>query len=284
MLSDMRNNKGINVETGITGLNIGAGKAHQQLVRIRFGHARGPPKLSAISHKIPIGCPGFDRMLRGGFTRGEVALIYGEAATGKTTTVIQAAISSARHGFKVVYIDSDHSFTQQRFSQIAGGRSRDISELITLFFPETFSEQRRIVESLENYVTAKLGMVIVDSISSLYRAAFSGADSIFNLNRDLSRQVAYLGELASSHHIICIITSQVHSRLTPTAADIEPVARRTVFHFPRLILRIRNTPKPSVKEFILERIDGTDTAKSSCLVGLQENGLTDVGSNFRHGS
>ena len=235
-------------------------------------------RLSAEQGKIKIGCPGLDRMLRGGFTRGEVALVYGEAATGKTTTVIQAATAAAVEGLKVVYIDSDRSFTQQRFDQIAGSGSADISELITLFFPETFSEQRRIVESLENYVTSRLGMVVVDSISSLYRAAFSGTDNIFSLNRDLSRQMAYLGELASSHNLACVITSQVHSRLTPPAADIEPVARRTVFHFPRLILRIRNTPKPRVKEFVLERVEGMDTARSSCLVGLEENGLVDVAS------
>jgi len=203
-------------------------------------------------------------------------LIYGEATTGKTTTVIQAATACGGQGRKVVYVDSDHSFTQQRFNQIARDRSSDVSQLITLFLPDTFSEQRRIVESLENYVTSRLGMVIVDSISSLYRAAFSNPNSIFSLNRDLSRQVAYLGELASSHNIICIITSQVHSRLTATAADIEPVARRTVFHFPRLILRIKNTPKTSVKEFVLERINGEDIAKENCLVSLQESGLADV--------
>jgi DNA repair protein RadA len=215
-------------------------------------------------------------MLRGGFTMGELALVYGEAATGKTTTVIQTATACATSGLKVVYIDSDRSFTQQRFNQIAGSRSGDISELITLFFPETFSEQRRIVESLENYATSKLGMVVVDSISSLYRTAFSGAVSIFNLNRDLGRQVAYLGELASTHNIACVITSQVHSRLAPTAADIEPVARRTVFHFPRLILRIKNVPKTGVREFVVERIEGAEATRSSCLVSLQENGLKDV--------
>ena len=232
--------------------------------------------MSSVPRKIPTGCLGLDRLIRGGFTLGEIALIYGEATTGKTTTVIQAATACAGQGRKVVYVDSDHSFTQQRFNQIAGARLPDVSELITLFFPETFSEQRRIVESLESYVTSKLGMVIVDSISSLYRVAFSNANSIFSLNRDLSRQVAYLGELASSHNIICIITSQVHARLTATAADIEPVARRTVFHFPRLILRIKNTPKTSVKEFVLERINGEDIAKENCLVSLQESGLADV--------
>ncbi len=216
-------------------------------------------------------------MIHGGFTRGEVTLIYGEAATGKTTTVIQAAASSAKMSLKAIYIDSDRSFTQQRFRQIAGDQTKDISELISLFFPETFSEQRALVESLENYVTPSLGMVIVDSVSSLYRAAFSDAESIFSLNRALGGQLAYLSELASSHNIACLITSQVHSRLTPPVADIEPVARRTLFHFPRTILRARNTPKPSVREFVLERIDGSDTHRSTCLVKLQESGLADAG-------
>jgi len=214
-------------------------------------------------------------MIHGGFTRGEVALIYGEAATGKTTAAIQAAISCAKMGLKVIYVDSDRSFTQQRYRQIAGSQSKDISELISLFYPETFSEQRTLIESLENYLTASLGMVIVDSVSSLYRAAFSDRANIFGLNRDLSRQLAYLGELASSHHIACIITSQVHSRLTPPMADIEPVARRTLLHFPRTILRTKNTPKQSVREFVLERIDGSDVVRSSCLVRLEESGLTD---------
>jgi RecA/RadA recombinase len=214
-------------------------------------------------------------MIHGGFTRGEVALIYGEAATGKTTAVIQAAASAANLSLKVIYVDSDRSFTQQRFRQIAGSRSKDNSELISLFFPETFSEQRALLESLENYVTPSLGMVIVDSVSSLYRAAFSDTASIFSLNRDLGGQLAYLGELASSHNIACIITSQVHSRLTPPVTDIEPVARRTLFHFPQTILRTRNTPKQSVREFILERINGSDSTRSSCLVRLQESGLAD---------
>ena len=207
---------------------------------------------------------------------GELTLIYGEAATGKTTTVIQAANECASKGYKVVLIDSDRSFTQQRFNQIAAGRGADVSELITLFFPETFSEQRHVVESLENYVTPKLGMIAVDSVSSLYRAAFSGGDSVFTLNRDLSRQVAYLGELASAHKIACVITSQVHSRMQPAVPDIEPVARRTVFHFPQIIIRIKNTPKSGVKEFVLERIDGRDVPSNSCFVSLREDGLRDV--------
>lgn len=214
--------------------------------------------------------------MRGGFTRGEVTLIYGEAATGKTTTVIQTTTATAKMGLKVLYVDSDHSFTQQRFHQIAGADSKEISQLIMLFLPETFSEQRTLVESMENYVTPTLGLVVIDSMSSLYRAAFSSSESIFSLNRDLSRQVAYLSELSSSRNIACLLTSQVHARLSPPVGDIEPVARRTLFHFPRAILRLRNTPKGNVKEFVLERIEGSDVSRTSCLVALRENGLADV--------
>lgn len=217
-----------------------------------------------------------DKLLRGGFTGGEVTLIYGEAATGKTTTVIQVATAAAKMGLKVLYVDSDHSFTQQRFHQIAGADSKEVSQLIMLFLPETFSQQRMLVESLENYVTPTLGLVVIDSMSSLYRAAFSSSESIFSLNRDLSRQVAYLGELSSSRNIACVLTSQVHARLSPPVGDIEPVARRTLFHFPRTILRLRNTPKANVKEFVLERIGGSDAARTSCLVALMESGLADA--------
>jgi DNA repair protein RadB len=232
--------------------------------------------MSNEQRKIPASCFCLDRLLRGGFNRGEISLIYGEAATGKTTTVIQAAISAARMGLKVLYVDSDHSFTQQRFQQIARAEFNRASEFIMIFLPETFAQQRILVESFENYVTPTLGLVILDSTSSLYRAAFLGAESIFTLNRDLSRQLAYLGELCASSRIACIVTSQVHARLSSPLGDVEPVARRALFHFPRTILRLRNTPRPGVKEFVLERIEGSETSGESCPVALSDNGLEEV--------
>ena len=232
--------------------------------------------MRAGQQRIPTGCGGLDKLLNGGVVRGEVTLVYGEAATGKTTTVIQTAIAAAKLGLKILYLDSDHSFTQQRFHQIAGVNSEEISQLILLFLPETFSEQRSIVETLENYVTPSLGLVIIDSMSSLYRAAFPGSESIFSLNRDLSRQVAYLGELSASRRIACMLTSQVHARLSSPAAEIEPVARRALFHFPQTILRLRNTPRTNVKEFVLERSGGSEVRRTSCLIALSETGLSNV--------
>jgi len=57
---------------------------------------------------ISLGCNALDGLLRGGIERGEVTLIYGEAATGKTTVAIQAAVLAAAKGLKVLFIDCDN--------------------------------------------------------------------------------------------------------------------------------------------------------------------------------
>jgi len=182
----------------------------------------------------------------------------------------------ATEGRKVIFIDSDYSFTPQRLRQIAGETSPSLSELIMLFFPETFEKQRILVESLNNYITPQLGIVIIDSMSTLYRAAFSKAVSVFDLNRDLTRQLAYLAELTQSKEIACLITSQVHARLNSIGDQVEPVARRAVTHFPSTIIRIRNTPDPKLREFALERIRGVDTKDARCLLTLKEGGFTEL--------
>jgi len=225
--------------------------------------------------KIPTGCHALDELLRGGVARGEITLIYGEAATGKTTAAIQTAAHAAKRSLKVLYVDSDHSFTQQRFQQVSGRDWHQLSELIMLFLPDTFEDQRSLVESLSNFVTPYLGLIVIDSVSSLYRAEFSTTDSIFNLNRDLTRQLAYLADLTIMKKVACLITSQVHARLKPPYDQIEPVARRALFHFLGTILRIRNTPSVNVKEFSLERLRGVESPGGRCLVALVESGLSD---------
>ena len=228
-----------------------------------------------MSHALSTGCNALDSLLQGGIGRGEITLFYGEAATGKTTVAIQAALAAAMKGLKVLFVDCDSSFTQQRFCQIGGNDARSLSERIILFFPETFEEQRLLVESLDNYMTPNLGLVVIDSMSTLYRAAFPKADSIFNLNRDLTRQLAYLADLTLSKSIACLITSQVHARLKPLGDKVEPVARRALLHFPRTIVRIRSSSDTRVKEFVLERLQGVNIERQ-CLLAITASGLANL--------
>jgi len=232
---------------------------------------------------ISLGCTALDNLLHGGIPNGEITMLYGEAATGKTTTAIQAAYVAAMDGLKVLFIDCDNSFTHQRFNQIGGKESKAISEQIMLFFPDNFEEQRTLVESLDNYLTPTVGLVIIDSISTLYRAEFQDRD-IFNLNRDLTGQLAYLANLTLSRDITCLITSQVRAQVQDVESSdrtmkTEPVARRALLHFPRTIIRIRNQPRQRIREFILERFKGNNV-EVHCLVELGERGFVNVSQPF----
>ncbi len=225
----------------------------------------------ATSRHIPTGCVPVDRLLGGGFV-GEVSLVWGEAATGKTSLMIQTAVQAAALGQKTLFIDADRSFTSQRLTQIAGPTEGEVSRFILLFLPETFSDQAVLIEKLENYMTPRIGLVVFDTITSLYRVAMRGDQKPFTLNRELTRQLAYLEEFAKTHDVAVVLTSQVHARLRPGFGDIEPVARRTLFHFPKTILHIRRTSQVGVKTIILERLRGQQTS-AEALVSLSGSGF-----------
>jgi len=225
---------------------------------------------------IPSRCELLDSILGGGFTVGEVVVVYGEAGTGKTTLALQTAIEATRRGSKVIYIDADHSFTHQRFVQLAGEESDAASEQILLFFPDTFQAQTSLIESIESYLTPRTRLVVVDTITSLYRVSLGSAQQTFVLNRELNRQLAYLSEVAVHHKLVALLTSQVHARLDFPFGRIEPVARRTLAHWPHTIIRLKNTSEQSRKDIIVERRRGRQTGPLKCSVKLVARGFETI--------
>lgn len=216
-----------------------------------------------------------DRMLEGGFPFGCISLVYGEAAVGKTTLAIQSSVSCTRQGFKVLYIDVDQSFSPQRLAQIACLDSEGVGQNILVFLPETFSDQSSIVENLESYIATNVKLIVVDSVSSLYRASLGSAEKAFALNRELNRQMAYLAQLALRHDLCVLALSQVHSVLDAFGEKVEPVAKRVLFHWPRVIISMRPTMKVGNKEAVLERYFSIESPNSRCYFTLTERGLED---------
>jgi DNA repair protein RadB len=232
--------------------------------------------LTLVEDVIPSRCEPLDALLDGGFTLGEIAVVYGEAGTGKTTLAIQTTVEAARRGSKVLYIDTDHSFTHQRFAQLAGEDSDTVSERILLFFPDTFSAQTGLVESVENYLTKFTRLIVVDSITSLYRVILGPAQQTFALNRELNRQLAYLSEVAVGGKLVVLLTSQVHARMDFPFGRIEPVARRTLAHWPRTIVRLKNTSERSRKDIIVERRKGRQAGSLRCSARLTARGFEPI--------
>jgi len=224
--------------------------------------------------RLRSGIDGLDRLLRGGFPLGKISLVYGEASTGKTILMMQSALEASARGMKVFFVDSDLSFSAQRLGSL--DRDGRFTENILVFQPEEFREQVRITESLEAMVSRTPALLIVDSITGLYRAELDTPRAALVSNRELNRQLAYLSDLASRFDLTVVLTGQVHSHPSGGGWLIAPVATRTLRHWSFVIVRLRATPRSDVKECLLEKMDGRDARGPRVLFRIGENGLEDV--------
>jgi RecA/RadA recombinase len=242
--------------------------------RLGDGQVRLKPCKLQTSN-IPTGITNLDRAMGGGLPIKSLTLIYGAASAGKTTLILQTSCRAALLGFKVLYIDVDGSFSPERFSLIAGKNHNSASPSILVFQPESFNDQTVIIENLEKYVTPSVALVAVDSITTLYRAVPSTFEGRLSLNRELTRQLAYLTDLAVTHGLAVVVSSQVHSRLDQNFRFNEPVAKRTLTHWSNNIVHLTDTESSSVKEVRLERLQGRE-ANIVFKVKLTLEGLKDL--------
>ncbi len=233
-------------------------------------------KESPVEH-IQTNCGAIDRILEGGIPRGYITLIYGPFKTGKTTLAIQCAVTCARQGKKTLFIDADNSFSTTRLTQIAGYDLESVAPLIILFKPRSFQEQSTLIENLESFISKKVALMVVDTVTSLYRVELGGVEKSFALNRTLNRQLAYLVKIAKKGHIALLLTSQVHSVLSREGAGrIEPVAERVLKFWSQNILRLELSQNPRLREVFLEKHLGFRFKDIRILFALTEGGVTDV--------
>ena len=218
------------------------------------------------------GCSRLDTILDGGLPLRNVTLIYGAAETGKTTLAIQCAANTARVGHKTMFIDSDNSFAPERLSQIALDDIDRVSASIILTRPSSFTEQGVVIDHIEEYLTPKFGLVVVDTITSLYRAELGTAQKTFTLNRELNRQVAALAQIAKSHQLVVLMTSQVRSVPLPEGTDVVPVATRVLQFWSDFVVSLDSAEERGV---IVATVEKPLERSSSCRLIMEEDGLHD---------
>jgi len=225
--------------------------------------------------KIPTGCRTMDRALEGGFASGSVSLIYGEAETGKTTLAMQVAVNCARLGNKTLFIDCDGTFSARRLSQIASEDFEETSELIILMKPDSFNEQNQVIERLADYVTRNFALIVVDTITSLYRLRVAESPAkTFELNRELNRQIALLAQFAKTNKVAMLLTSQVHSVFDERSTEVAPVATRVLKFWSDTIIAMRPSEKPQTIKSVLEKTIGTPKAEPlTCFLRIDEKGI-----------
>jgi DNA repair protein RadB len=226
---------------------------------------------------IPTGCISLDKLLGGGFTAEGVSLVYGEAETGKTSLAVQCAVNCARRGIKSLFIDTDGTFSYERLSQIAEYDYEKISPLMIIMRPTTFQEQSRAIDQLEKVITRKFGLIIVDTVTSLYRVELDDPQETYAASRELNRQLAVLTQIVKTCGVAALIISQVRSVLLGETIEMKPVATRVLNYWSDIVLDMKQTGQTRVIKVLREKhskIKGT----GFCYVKIESTGIND----YRH--
>jgi RecA/RadA recombinase len=227
---------------------------------------------------IQTGCKYIDTSLSGGILPETVTLIYGEPETGKTTLAIQCAVNCAIQNLKVLFIDCDNSFYAKRLSQISKDRFDEVAERIILVKPKNFNEQTALIDQINDYTTANVGLIIIDTFTSLYGAKVSETSAkskTFDVNRELNRQLAILAQTTKIKKIPVIITSQVRCVFNDQSTNIRPVATRVLKFWADTIITLKPTNNPITIKAVLEKAREIEE-EVTCYVQIGEDGIKDT--------
>lgn len=162
-----------------------------------------------MDDKILSGSSIFDAFLNGGYEKDVITTIYGPAGSGKTNMCLMA-MSVFPIDKKIIYIDTEGSFSVERLKQITPDYEKVMSR--TIFYkPTNFEEQKEFFSKLKEAVNEHTGLIILDSVAMLYRLEIGKNKDVYNVNRELGMQLAYLSEIARKKNIPVIITNQVYA-------------------------------------------------------------------------
>lgn len=225
---------------------------------------------------IPTGCGSLDKLLNGGLHQSDVTMIYGEAETGKTSLAIQCAVNATRLSLKSIYIDSDGTFSTRRLAQIASHDLSEVAPNITVVKPTTFQEQALAIDRLDQYLTSQVGLVVVDTVTSLYRAEIDESKrKTFTLNRELGRQLASLAQIAKTRKITALITSQVRNVFLENSVSVEPVGTRVLRFWSDTVLSLKPADHRNTVKVVLEK-HTSRKCPINCYFSIQETGICDL--------
>jgi len=173
-------------------------------------------------NKISAGSYDLNKWLFGGYDKDIITTIYGPAGCGKTNLCMMAAASAARHGGKVIFIDTEGGFSAERFKQLMGEKEKEKGDTekalanVLLLKPTTFEEQWDAFGKLLKEIKSdkEISLIVVDGMTMLYRLLIAESKSdkrkIDEINSVLARQMRMLAEIARKRNIPVLATNQVY--------------------------------------------------------------------------
>jgi DNA repair protein RadA len=167
--------------------------------------------------RIPTGSKALDQILGGGVEVGAVTEFFGEYGSGKSQIAHQLCVNVqlVRDGKKAVFVDTEGTFRPERILQMARkvgeNPERFLAGILVVRVYDT-DQQMLAVRKLKEIVWPEVELLVIDSISNLFRSEYGGRESLAERQQKLCRHLADLKTLAELNHLAVVVTNQVLAR------------------------------------------------------------------------
>jgi DNA repair protein RadA len=263
-------------------------KAAREALDIRFKTALEVKKERLSTRKITTGSRNLDDLLGGGIETKTVTEFFGEFGSGKTQICHQLAVNvqlpqekggltSGDNVAKAVYIDTEGTFRWERIENMSKRWGLDPDEVMSnIYYIRAINSdhQMAIVDELFNIVPKEnIRLVIVDSVTSHFRAEYPGRENLAARQQKLNRHLHQLSRLAEIYDVAVIITNQVMAKPDVFYGDpTQAVGGHVLYHAPGIRVQLR---KSRGNKRIARIVDAPHLPEGEAVFVITDYGIAD---------
>ncbi len=239
-------------------------------------------KKRGLVSKISTGTESFDAMMGGGFETGAITECFGEFGCGKTQIGHLLCVNALKEDPEAhaVYIDTENTFRPERIQQLAAGAGMDAEDVLNrIMVARAYNSdhQMLLAEKVESLLTEqgkKVRLVVVDSLTSHFRAEFIGRGTLAERQQKLNRHMHALSKIANTLNICVYVTNQVMAKPDQFFGDpTTAIGGHVVGHASTFRIYLRKGKKGTR---VAKLIDAPNLADGEVCFEVQEGGLRDV--------
>ena len=233
--------------------------------------------------KITTGSKDLDELIGGGAETGAITESYGKFASGKSQLGFQLAVNvqlpKEKGGLdgSVLFIDTESTFRPERIESMAKAQGMDPKKALENIFMVralTTDAQVLAIERADKLIVEKnIKLIVVDSLTSLFRAEFIGRGALGERQQKLNQHIHRLQMLAEKYGLAIYITNQVMDNPGILFGDpTTPIGGNILAHAATTRLYMR---KSKEDKRIVRLVDSPNMPEGECVIKITPNGIKD---------
>uniref|UniRef100_A0A7C2BM54 DNA repair and recombination protein RadA n=1 Tax=Thermosphaera aggregans TaxID=54254 RepID=A0A7C2BM54_9CREN len=233
--------------------------------------------------KITTGSKSLDDLLGGGIETKTITEFYGEYGSGKTQICHQLSVNvqlpPERGGLsgKAVYVDTEGTFRWERIEAMARGLGLEPDQVMdNIFYMRAYNSDHQvsIIDDLFTFVPKNdVRLVVVDSVTSHFRAEFPGREHLAERQQKLNAHLHQLMRLAEAFNIAVVVTNQVMARPDVFYGDpTTAVGGHVLAHTPGVRIQLRRSKG---NKRIARVVDAPHLPEGEAVFIITEEGIRD---------